>query len=168
MAATARSHGFPAKIIEAVEAVNENQKYVLVNKIKAHFGDDLSGKTFAVWGLAFKPNTDDMRESPSRIIIEELWKAGAKVKAYDPEAMEECARIYGTRDDLTLCDTQNDALDGSDAVIVVTEWKSFRSVSCDTFKDRLSAPVVFDGRNIYEPDVMTRNGVKYYGIGRNG
>jgi UDPglucose 6-dehydrogenase len=167
LAATARTHDFPAHIIESVEAVNENQKHVLVNKVKTHFGDDLSGKTFAVWGLAFKPNTDDMRESPARVVMEALWKAGAKVKAFDPEAMEECQRIYGDRDDLELVQHQNDALKGSDALIVVTEWKAFWAANYDAFKTHLKNPVVFDGRNIYEPDMMRRNGIRYYGIGRH-
>ena len=166
LAATARAHGFPAKIIEAVEAVNENQKHVLVQKVKSHFGEDLSGKTFAVWGLSFKPNTDDMREAPSRVIMEELWAAGAKVRAYDPEAMEECRRIYGSRDDLTLVDHHKDALDGADALLVVTEWKTFRAVNFEDVKERLKNPVIFDGRNIYDPDDMRDHGITYFSIGR--
>lgn len=166
LAAMGRTHGVPAKLIESVEAVNENQKHVLVNKIKRHFGDDLTGKTFAVWGLAFKPNTDDMREAPSRVIMESLWQAGAKVQAYDPEAMQECRRIYGDRHDLQLCAHQMDALDGADALIVITEWKSFHAANIDAIKTKMKNPVVFDGRNIYDPRSMQRNGVTYYAIGR--
>ena len=167
LAAVARGHDFPAQIIESVETVNENQKHVLVNKVKAHFGDDLTGKTFAVWGLAFKPNTDDMRESPARVILESLWAAGARVQAYDPEAMDECRRIYGDRDDLKLVEHQNEALSGAEALIVVTEWKAFWAANFDAFKSNLKNLVIFDGRNIYDPNVMKRNGITYYGIGRN-
>ncbi len=166
LASTAKSHGFPAKIIEAVESVNEAQKHVLVDKIKSHFGDDLSGKTFALWGLAFKPNTDDMREAPSRVIMEELWKTGAKVQAYDPEAMDECHRIYGDRDDLAYADHHKDALDGADALIIVTEWKNFRAVDFAKIKARLKTPVIFDGRNIYDPKDLENHGITYYSIGR--
>lgn len=166
LAAMGRLTGHPARLIESVEAVNENQKHVLVHKIKSHFGNDLSGKTFAVWGLAFKPNTDDMREAPSRIIMESLWQAGAKVQAFDPEAMEECKRLYGDREDLTLCANQTDALNGADALVIITEWKSFQAANFDAFRSKLNNPVVFDGRNIYEPDSMKRNGITYYAIGR--
>lgn len=167
LARTANQNGFPARIIESVEAVNDHQKYVMVEKVKAHFGDNLQGKIFAIWGLAFKPNTDDMREAPSRVIMEELWKAGASVKVYDPEAMDECRRIYGERDDLVYCEHQNDALDGAEAMIMVTEWKSFWAANYDAFKTLLRNPIVFDGRNIYDPIIMARNGIKYYGIGRH-
>ena len=166
LAATARANNFPAKVIEAVEAVNENQKYTLVTKIKSHFGDDLSGKTFALWGLAFKPNTDDMREAPSRIIMKSLWDAGAKIIAHDPAAMAECRRIYGNRDDLSYVDHHNDALDGSDALIIVTEWKNYRAVNFDVIKEKLRNPVIFDGRNIFDPNEMLENKIKYYSIGR--
>lgn len=166
LATTARKHNFPARIIESVEAVNENQKHILAQKVKKHFGDDLSGKTFAVWGLAFKPGTDDMREAPSRPLMEELWRCGATVRAHDPEALEECRRIYGTRDDLVLCQNQNEALIGADAVIIVTEWKSYWAPPAETFKVQLKNPVVFDGRNIYDPDTMRRHGLTYYAIGR--
>lgn len=166
LATTARKSGFPARIIESVEAVNENQKSILINKIQNHFGKDLSGKTFALWGLAFKPNTDDMRESPARVMMEALWGAGAKVKAYDPEAMDECRRIYGERDDLQLVDHQNDALKEAEALIVATEWKSFWAGNYDAFRTYLKQPVVFDGRNIYDPEMMMKNGITYYSIGR--
>lgn len=167
LAATARKHDFPAKVIEAVEAVNENQKHVLVNKIVSHYGENLSGKTFAVWGLAFKPNTDDMREAPARIIMEELWKRGAKVTAYDPEAMEECKRIYGDRDNLNYADHHINALDGADALIVVTEWKNFRAINFEVLKSKLKDDVIFDGRNIYDPIEMKSLNIQYYSIGRN-
>ena len=166
LAATARANDFPAHIIEAVEAVNEAQKHVLVNKVLSHFDGDVSGKTFALWGLAFKPNTDDMREAPSRVIIEALWEKGASVRAYDPEAMKECHRIYGDRDDLILCDHQNDALDGGDALIIVTEWKNFRAVNLSNLKKMMNNPVIFDGRNIYDPKDMVDEGFVYYSIGR--
>jgi UDPglucose 6-dehydrogenase len=166
LAATARKHNFPAKIIEAVEAVNENQKNVLVEKIKHRFGNDLGGMTYALWGLAFKPNTDDMREAPSRVIMESLWRAGAKIKAYDAQAMEESQRIYGDRDDLHYCDHYMDCLDGADALIIVTEWKEFRAVNIEKIKSKLNLPVIFDGRNIYDPDNMINAGVEYYSIGR--
>ncbi len=167
LAATARANDFPAQVIEAVEAVNENQKHVLVNKIINHYGDDLSGKTFALWGLAFKPNTDDMREAPSRVVMEELWKRGAKVQAYDPEAMDECRRIYGDRDDLKLVDHRDETLLRADALIIVTEWKSFRAANLDRLQSFLNDPVVFDGRNIYDPKDMHTRGFKYYSIGRS-
>lgn len=166
LAATARSKGFPAKVIEAVEAVNENQKHVLVNKLKTRFGDKLAGKSFALWGLAFKPNTDDMREAPARVIMEELWKAGATVQAYDPEAMDECRRIYGERDDLLLFDHHYEALKGADALIIVTEWKQFRTVDFDRIKTALKTPVIFDGRNIYDPEIVADAGLDYLSIGR--
>ena len=166
LAATARQNNFPAHVIEAVEAVNENQKHVLVNKIIKHYGEDLNGKIFALWGLAFKPNTDDMREAPARVIMEELWKRGAKVQAYDPEAMDECRRIYGDRADLKLVETRDDALPHADALIVVTEWKSFRAANLDRVKSFLNEPIVFDGRNIYDPEDMRERGFEYFSIGR--
>jgi len=166
LAATARANNFPAQVIEAVEAVNENQKHVLVNKIVKHYGENLSGKIFALWGLAFKPNTDDMREAPARVVMEELWKRGAKVQAYDPEAMDECRRIYGDRDDLKLVEARDEALPHADALIIVTEWKSFRAANLARVKSFLNQPVVFDGRNIYDPEDMKTNGFEYYSIGR--
>lgn len=166
LATTARKNNFPAHIIEAVETVNENQKHVLVNKIKSRFGDDLSGMTFAVWGLAFKPNTDDMREAPSRVVMESLWEAGAKVNAHDPEAMAECRRIYGDHSDFKLYDNHMDALNNADALIIVTEWKNYRAVNFDSVKKRLKNPIIFDGRNIYDPDEMAKNAIEYHSIGR--
>lgn len=166
LAATARTMNFPATLIEAVETVNENQKHVLISKIKAEFGDDLSGKTFALWGLAFKPNTDDMREAPSRVVMEALWQAGASIQAYDPEAMNECRRIYGDRDDLHLCDHHYDTLVGADALIIVTEWKQFRAVDFDRIKTSLKTPIIYDGRNIYDPHDVKKAGIDYVSIGR--
>jgi len=163
---TARDVGYEAQLLTAVEAVNERQKRKLFEKIRAHFGDDLAGRTFALWGLAFKPNTDDMREAPSRVLMEALWAAGAKVRAYDPEAMKECRRIYGERDDLTLCEDPYQALEGADALAVVTEWNVFRSPDFSKIKSLLKQPVVFDGRNLYDPLRMRELGFDYYAIGR--
>jgi len=163
---TARQHGYGAQILEAVEAVNERQKSKLFELVQRHFNGHIEGKTFAVWGLAFKPNTDDMREASSRTLLGQLWAAGAKVRAHDPEAMEEAARIFGARSDLSLCDTPADALHDADALIVVTEWKAFWSPDFDALKKTLRAAVVFDGRNVYEPKEVEEAGLAYYGIGR--
>src|SRR5271170_5281648 len=157
--------GYEAGILAAVESVNNRQKHVLFNKIKAHFGD-LRGKTIALWGLAFKPNTDDMREAASRVLMEALWAAGAKVRAYDPVAMPECLRIYGERDDLVLCKTSPEALKGADALAIVTEWREFRSPDFEAMKSALRTPAIFDGRNLYDPAHMARAGFSYYAIGR--
>ncbi len=163
---TAKKYGYEARILNAVEAVNSDQKVSLVHKVKEHFRDDLKGKTIGVWGLSFKPNTDDMREAPSRKILDELWKAGARVRAYDPVAMDEARRIYGERDDLLLADNPEEALRGADALMIVTEWMVFRSPDFETVKRELSSPVIFDGRNIYNPDFMEQLGFTYYSIGR--
>ncbi len=163
---TAREVGYEAQLLTAVEAVNERQKRKLFEKILVHFGDDLAGRIFALWGLAFKPNTDDMREAPSRVLMEALWAAGAKVRAYDPEAMKECRRIYGERDDLTLCEDPYQALEGADALAVVTEWNVFRSPDFSKVKSLLKQPVVFDGRNLYDPLRIHELGFDYYAIGR--
>ena len=157
--------GYPELMLSAVEAVNERQKTVLFDKIKAHFGN-LRGKTLAVWGLAFKPNTDDMREASSRVLMEALWAAGAAVRAYDPVAMPECTRIYGERADLVLCRTGPEAVEGADALAIVTEWREFRSPDFDHMRSALKAPVIFDGRNLYDPAHMARAGFSYYAIGR--
>jgi UDPglucose 6-dehydrogenase len=157
--------GYEASVLTAVESVNKRQKQVLFHKIKAHFGD-LRGKTIALWGLAFKPNTDDMREAASRVLMESLWSAGAKVRAYDPVAMPECARIYGERDDLVLCKTNPEVLEGADALAIVTEWREFRSPDFDAIKSALRSPAIFDGRNLYDPAQMERAGFSYYAIGR--
>ncbi|HMI75908.1 MAG TPA: UDP-glucose/GDP-mannose dehydrogenase family protein [Steroidobacteraceae bacterium] len=162
---SAQEVGYDASILAAVESVNERQKQILFNKIKAHFGE-LRGKTVAIWGLAFKPNTDDMREAASRVLMESLWAAGAKVHAYDPVAMPECLRIYGDRADLALCKTSHDALKGADALAIVTEWREFRSPDFEHIKGALNTPVIFDGRNIYDPEQMAQAGFSYYAIGR--
>jgi len=157
--------GYDASILTAVESVNNRQKHVLFSKIKAHFGD-LRGKTIGLWGLAFKPNTDDMREAASRVLMEALWAAGAKVRAYDPVAMPECLRIYGERSDLVLCKSSPEVLEGADALAIVTEWREFRSPDFDAIKATLRTPAIFDGRNIYDPGRMARAGFSYYAIGR--
>jgi UDPglucose 6-dehydrogenase len=157
--------GYEVSVLTAVEAVNNRQKHVLFNKIQGHFGD-LRGRTLALWGLAFKPNTDDMREAASRVLMESLWSAGAKVRAYDPVAMLECTRIYGKRQDLMLCNTSREALEGADALAIVTEWREFRSPDFDAIKSALRTPAIFDGRNLYDPAQMARAGFSYYAIGR--
>ncbi len=166
LAATARDAGFEPELLSAVEAVNDRQKQILFEKISTHYGGNLKGHHFALWGLAFKPQTDDMREAPSRVLLESLWEAGATVSAYDPAAMEVTRRIYGPRDDLKLEKRPEDVLEGADALIVVTEWRVFRSPDFSEMRDKLSAPVIFDGRNIYDPDYLKRLGFTYYGIGR--
>jgi len=163
---TARKFGYDSRILQAVEAVNHDQKLSLVDKMRDHFKGDLKGKTIAIWGLAFKPNTDDMREAPSREIIEALWSEGAKVRAYDPVAIDEARRIYGERDDLELLEHPDETLKGADALAVVTEWMVFRSPDFDVMKSELTSPVIFDGRNIYNPDMMEQLGFTYYSIGR--
>jgi UDPglucose 6-dehydrogenase len=163
---TARQYDYEAKILGAVEAVNARQKHKLFELVQRHFGERLAGMTFAVWGLAFKPNTDDMREASSRTLLDELWRAGAKVQAYDPEAMAEAGRVFGERDDLLLATSPGAALEGADALIVVTEWKAFWAPDFAKIKAQLREPVVFDGRNIYEPAEVEAAGLAYYGIGR--
>ena len=163
---SARGAGYEPLILAAVEEVNARQKRVLFDKISTHFSGNLKGRTIAVWGLAFKPNTDDMREAPSRVLMEALWAAGAQVRAYDPVAMPEATRVYGARPDLTLCDSMEKAIDGADALAIVTEWQEFRSPDFDTIKASLRTPVVFDGRNLYDPAVVSRFGLTYYAIGR--
>jgi len=163
---TAHANGYQARLLGAVEAVNRDQKRRLFELLTCHFGGSLSGTTIALWGLAFKPNTDDMREAPSRVLMEALWQAGAKVCAYDPQAGGETARIYGQRDDLVLCDDPWAALEGADALAVVTEWKVFRSPDFARIKSMLKNPVIFDGRNLYDPPMVESAGLAYYGIGR--
>jgi UDPglucose 6-dehydrogenase len=163
---TAGQYGYRAEILQAVEAVNDRQKDKLPELIARHFGGSLAGKTFAVWGLAFKPNTDDMREASSRNLLASLWASGARVRAYDPEAMEEARRIFGTREDLALVDSPAAALQGADALVVVTEWKAFWSPDFAGIRAALKEPVVFDGRNIYDPAAVEAAGLAYYGIGR--
>ena len=157
--------GHKAQILTAVEAVNERQKEVLFQKMQRHFSD-LKGRTLALWGLAFKPNTDDMREAPSRAIIGLLHKAGAKVRAYDPVASHEAKRIYGDSPDFVLCKNAYEAAQGADALAIVTEWQEFRSPDFDRLKQLLKGPVIFDGRNLYDPGMVSRFGFTYYAIGR--
>ncbi|MGB3222151.1 MAG: UDP-glucose/GDP-mannose dehydrogenase family protein [Desulforhopalus sp.] len=163
---SAKDIGYDAKILRAVELVNFKQKEKLFEHISSFYNNNLSGRTFAVWGLSFKPNTDDMREASSRILIEALWKADAKVQAYDPEAMEEAQRIYGSRDDFTLMGTKESALRGADALVIVTEWKSFRVPDFGKMHEELRDKVIFDGRNLYDPARVEAIGLAYYGIGR--
>jgi UDPglucose 6-dehydrogenase len=170
---TARQYGQDLLILRAVEAVNDRQKAVLGAKVVARFGDDLAGKRFAVWGLAFKPNTDDMREAPSRVLLRELVERGATVAVHDPVAMPEAKRVLAL--DLapeqlariTFADKPMDTLDGAEALVIVTEWKAFRSPDFEQIKARLKQPVVIDGRNLFEPALLTGLGIEYHGIGRS-
>ena len=164
---TARDVGYGAELLQAVEAVNNRQKQLLFDKIKAYFGGNLNGKTIALWGLAFKPKTDDMRDAPSRVLMEALWSAGASVRAFDPVAMNEARRIYGERPDLTLCESTDLALQGADALVIVTEWNLFRSPDFAKIKANLSRPAIFDGRNLYDPVRMAEEGFDYFPIGRS-
>ena len=168
LARTAQQSGYRAELLDAVESVNDRQKSHLFELIVRHYGDEaaIRGKTFAVWGLAFKPNTDDMREASSRRLLQQLWDAGAQVRAFDPEATQEARRIFGERDDLTLCEHASDALQGADALVVVTEWKQFRSPDFTKLQRTLNDAVVFDGRNLYDPVEIEASGLAYYGIGR--
>ena len=163
---TAREVGYDAELLRAVEEVNNRQKQVVGEKIRRHYNGDLAGRTFALWGLAFKPRTDDMREASSRTLMEGLWAAGARVRAFDPEAMGETRRIYGERPDLELCESPEQALEGADALVVMTEWNIFRSPDFGRVREHLREPVIFDGRNLYDPEVLAREGFVYYGIGR--
>jgi UDPglucose 6-dehydrogenase len=163
---SSRGVGHEPQILAAVEDVNNRQKLVLVDKIRRHFRRDLSGRTIALWGLAFKPNTDDMREAPARAIIDQLAKEGAKVRAYDPVAGTEAQRIYAGRPEFQLCKNAYEATDGSDALAIVTEWQEFRSPDFDRLKKLLKSPVIFDGRNLYDPGMLGRFGLTYYAIGR--
>jgi UDPglucose 6-dehydrogenase len=166
LARSASAAGYTARVLEAVEEVNYAQKEKLFEYISRHFSGDLKGKTVALWGLSFKPNTDDMREASSRVLMEKLWAAGANVKAYDPEAMEETQRIYGSRDDLSLMGTKESALDGADFLVICTEWQAFRAPDFELIKEKLSVPLIFDGRNLFEPQLMMEYGLHYYAIGR--
>ena len=158
--------GHALHVLNAVEDANDAQKLVLVNKIVAHFGEDLSGKHFALWGLAFKPNTDDMRDAPSRVIIAELFRRGATVTAYDPVAMTESRRIFGDEPRLAYAERPMQALDNADALVIVTEWKEFRSPDFDVIKAKLKSPLIFDGRNIFDPALPRQAGLSYLSIGR--
>ena len=158
--------GIELKVLTAVEAANDGQKHVLSRKISKRLGADLTGKHFAVWGLAFKPNTDDMRDAPSRALLADLFAAGATVTAYDPVAMPEAQRIFGDEPRLRYTEQAMPALEGADALIIVTEWKEFRSADMDTIKQKLKAPLIFDGRNLYDPQLIRSQGVEYFAIGR--
>lgn len=166
LARTAGQVGYDAQLLNAVEGVNNNQKTRLFAKLAAHYGDNLAGKTVAVWGLSFKPNTDDMREAPSRVLMESLWKAGAKVQAFDPVAQEEAQRIYGGRSDFQLCEQKEAALHGADALVICTEWSNFKSPDFEFIASKLADKLIIDGRNIYDPEVVSRYGLTYRGIGR--
>lgn len=170
---TARQYNQDLLILSAVEAVNERQKHVLGRKVVARFGEDLAGRRFAVWGLAFKPNTDDMREAPSRVLLQELIERGATVAVHDPVAMHEAKRVLALDlgDDklarIEFSESPMDALTGAEALVIVTEWKAFRSPDFEQIKARLKQPVIIDGRNLYEPALMTSLGIEYHGIGRS-
>jgi len=161
-----KAHQYDLKVLNAVEEANDKQKHVLTEKIRKHYGSDLAGKHFALWGLAFKPNTDDMREAASRVLIQDLLKAGATVCAYDPVAMAEAKRIFKETKGLSFAKSQNQALDNADALVIVTEWKEFRSPDFSLIKQKVKENVIFDGRNMYEPKVVKNAGIKYYPVGR--
>lgn len=162
----ADTNGYTPEMVRSVASVNLRQKRVLFEKLSDYFKGNLNGRTVALWGLAFKPNTNDMREAPSRTILEQVWAAGATVRAYDPEAKTEAQRLYGDRAELVLCDSRDEVLVDADALIVVTEWNEFRSPNFETIKNKLKNPAIFDGRNLYDPIVMKRLGIDYYSVGR--
>lgn len=163
---TARDLGHESDLLAAVETINQRQKGQLFHKLSQAFDHDLRGRNIALWGLAFKPNTDDMREAPSRALMEALWNAGARVQAYDPEARAECQRLYGHRDDLKLSQHRDEALEGADALVICTEWKEFRAVDFAALRQILDHPVLVDGRNLFDPDTVKAAGLRYYAIGR--
>lgn len=163
---TARAVGYNPRILTAVEATNDAQKLVLFHKIKTYFKDDLKNRTIALWGLAFKPNTDDMRAASSRVLMEALWGTEAKVQAFDPVAMTEAQRIYGTRDNLKLCASAYAALEDADVLVIVTEWSQFRSPDFALIRSTLRYPTIFDGRNMFDPKEVTDAGLNYFSIGR--
>jgi UDPglucose 6-dehydrogenase len=163
---TAKEIGYHAELLNAVENVNDRQKQRLFEKINSHYQGNLKGKVFALWGLAFKPNTDDMRDAPSRVLLEALIEAGGIVQAFDPEAMEEAQRIYGNKAGLIYCQSPTDTLKNADALAIVTEWKQFRSPNFDKLNKSLTDKVIFDGRNMFEPAIVKRSGLQYYAIGR--
>jgi len=163
---TARDHGVPLRVLQAVEDANDAQKQILVERVVQRFGEDLAGRRFALWGLAFKPNTDDMREAPSRVVIAELLKRGASVRAYDPVAVAEAARIFGHTPGLELVDSAMAAVQGADALLIATEWREFRTPDFEALKAALKQPLVLDGRNLYEPALMQALGIDYVGVGR--
>ena len=166
LARSASDAGYDAALLNAVEEVNRCQKHRIFEKIHKHYDGNVKGKTIALWGLSFKPNTDDMREAPSRILMEALWEAGAVVQVYDPEAMGEAAEIYPDQDGLVFCDAAYDALEGADTLAIMTEWQEFRSPDFQTIKDCLADAAIFDGRNLYDPETVEMLGFRYYAIGR--
>jgi len=165
---TAEKAGYQPRLLSAVQNVNYHQKQRLFHKVYDYFDGDLAGKTIAIWGLAFKPRTDDMREAPSRILLEALWNHGARVQAYDPRAMEECQRIYGDRDDLALVGTKEAAVKEVDALVICTEWKHFWAPDLKVLMEKMKRPVVIDGRNLYDPARMANAGFDYLAVGRQG
>lgn len=162
----AAQHDYQPRLLQAVDAINQRQKHRLFEKILQHYHGALTGKTFAVWGLSFKPNTDDMREASSLVLLQALWQAGAKVRAYDPQARQEARRLFGERQDLELVSTKEDALKGADALVIVTEWQDFKVLDSEQVKRHLHDAVLFDGRNLFEPAAMAEAGLTYYSIGR--
>ena len=164
---TADENNYNAELLTAVENVNNRQKQVLFNKIQKHYDSNITGKSFALWGLAFKPKTDDMREAPSRVLIESLINAGATVKAYDPEALKEARHIFGNKKGLTLCESVEETLEDCDALCIVTEWENFRSPDFTNLKNKLTDSVIFDGRNLYSPEELKQYDLQYYSIGRS-
>jgi UDPglucose 6-dehydrogenase len=163
---SAHDAGHEPHILNAVESVNDRQKQVLFRKMQRHFSGELEGRTIALWGLAFKPQTDDMREAPARTLIDLLLKAGARIQAYDPIATAEAQRIYGGQSGVALCQNAYEAAQGADALAIVTEWQEFRSPDFERLKEILKSPVIFDGRNLYDPLMVGRFGLTYYAIGR--
>lgn len=162
----AEQHDYQPRLLQAVDAINQRQKHRLFEKMLHHYHGALKGKTFAVWGLSFKPNTDDMREASSLVLLQSLWQSGASVRAYDPQAREEARRLFGQREDLVLLDTKEDALRGADALVIVTEWQDFKVLDPDLVRRHLPDAVLFDGRNLFEPASMAAAGLTYYSIGR--
>ena len=152
---SATAVGYDAKVLQAVESVNYRQKEKLFDYIMRHYNNDVNGKTIALWGLSFKPNTDDMREASSRVLMEKLWEQGAKVQAFDPEAMEETQRIYGSRTDLSLMGTKEATLNGADCLVICTEWQAFRAPDFEQIKTSITDPVIFDGRNLFDPETVS-------------
>ncbi|WP_169806032.1 UDP-glucose/GDP-mannose dehydrogenase family protein, partial [Azohydromonas lata] len=163
----AAAQGQALRVLDAVERANDQQKLVLVDKITARFGADLAGRVFALWGLAFKPGTDDMREAPSRVLVQQLLARGARVVAYDPVAMDEARRVFGDNPGIRYADSAAAALQDADALVLITEWREFKSPDFDALRTRLRQPVVFDGRNLFEPALMRAMGLEYHGIGRS-
>lgn len=162
---TAEHSGMPLRLLQSVSEINDSQRQILFGKLKRNFPGSLKGKSIALWGLAFKPNTDDMREAPSRYLMEALWAEGATVRAFDPEAMAECRRLYGYRNDLQLCATRDDTLEDADALVICTEWKNFRVVDFNLLAQKLRERLIIDGRNLYNPEQVATFGLTYNAIG---